>query len=66
LWLSDRDARAPGDNPGARFIAVITSALRIDLLRVQNDGGRGSFVHFTGINGDGYRSLPEGSKVSYE
>jgi CspA family cold shock protein len=31
-----------------------------------DDGGRDLFVHFTGINGDGYRSLPEGSKVSYE
>jgi CspA family cold shock protein len=26
-----------------------------------DDGGRDLFVHFTGINGDGYRSLPEGS-----
>ena len=31
-----------------------------------DDGGRDLFVHFTGINGDGYRSLAEGSKVSYE
>jgi CspA family cold shock protein len=31
-----------------------------------DDGGRDLFVHFSGINGDGYRSLPEGSKVSYE
>ena len=31
-----------------------------------DDGGRDLFVHFTGIDGDGYRSLPEGSKVSYE
>ena len=31
-----------------------------------DDGGRDLFVHFTGITGDGYRSLPEGSKVSYE
>ena len=30
------------------------------------DGGRDLFVHFTGITGDGYRSLPEGSKVTYE
>ncbi|MGH2888605.1 MAG: cold-shock protein [Solirubrobacteraceae bacterium] len=30
-----------------------------------DDGGRDLFVHFTGINGDGYRPLPEGSKVSY-
>ena len=31
-----------------------------------DDGGRDLFVNFTGINGDGYRSLAEGSKVSYE
>ena len=27
-----------------------------------DDGGRDLFVHFTGINGDGYRSLAEGSR----
>ncbi len=31
-----------------------------------DDGGRDLFVHFSGISGDGYRSLPEGAKVSYE
>ena len=33
-----------------------------------DDGGllATPFVHFSGINGDGYRSLSEGSKVSYE
>jgi CspA family cold shock protein len=31
-----------------------------------DDGGRDLFVHFSGIGGDGYRSLPEGAKVSYE
>ena len=31
-----------------------------------DDGGRDLFVHFTGIAGDGYRSLAEGAKVSYE
>jgi CspA family cold shock protein len=31
-----------------------------------DDGGRDLFVHFTGISGDGYRSLAEGTKVSYE
>jgi len=31
-----------------------------------DDGGRDLFVHFTGITGDGYRSLSEGVKVSYE
>ena len=31
-----------------------------------DEGGRDLFVHFSGINGDGYRSLAEGAKVSYE
>jgi CspA family cold shock protein len=30
------------------------------------DGGRDLFVHFSGINGDGYRSLAEGARVTYE
>jgi cold shock protein len=29
-------------------------------------GGRDLFVHHTNINSDGYRSLAEGSRVSYE
>jgi cold shock protein len=31
-----------------------------------DEGGRDLFVHFTGISGDGYRSLAEGAKVPYE
>jgi len=31
-----------------------------------DDGGRDLFVHFSGITGDGYRSLAEGAKVTYE
>ncbi len=31
-----------------------------------DDGGRDLFVHFSGITGDGYKSLAEGAKVSYE
>jgi cold shock protein len=30
------------------------------------EGGRDLFVHYSGINGDGYRSLAEGSRVSYD
>ena len=29
-------------------------------------GGRDLFVHFSGITGDGYRSLAEGAKVTFE
>jgi CspA family cold shock protein len=31
-----------------------------------DDGGRDLFVHFSGISGDGFRSLAEGAKVDYE
>jgi cold shock protein len=31
-----------------------------------DDGDKDLFVHHTGINGEGYRSLQEGAKVSYD
>ena len=31
-----------------------------------DDGQKDLFVHYTGIESDGYKSLPEGSKVTYE
>ena len=31
-----------------------------------DDGGDDLFVHHTGIAGNGYKSLDEGAKVSYE
>ena len=31
-----------------------------------DDGGEDLFVHHTGIAGDGFKSLDEGAKVSYE
>jgi CspA family cold shock protein len=31
-----------------------------------DDGTKDLFVHHTGIEGDGYRSLAEGAKVTYE
>ena len=31
-----------------------------------DDGGKDLFVHFSSIDGDGYRSLDDGAKVSYE
>jgi CspA family cold shock protein len=31
-----------------------------------DEGGRDLFVHHSSINADGYRSLPEGSKVSFD
>ena len=31
-----------------------------------DEGGKDLFVHHTGINGSGFRSLSEGAKVEYE
>ena len=31
-----------------------------------DDGGEDLFVHYSGIDGDGFKSLEEGAKVSYE
>jgi CspA family cold shock protein len=31
-----------------------------------DDDGKDLFVHHSAIQGDGYKSLPEGAKVSYE
>ena len=31
-----------------------------------DDGGKDAFVHFSAIQGDGFRSLAEGARVSYE
>ena len=31
-----------------------------------DDGGRDLFVHYSSIGGGGFRSLAEGSKVTYE
>ena len=34
---------------------------------ISDDKGQGDiFVHFSGINGSGYKSLEEGQKVSYD
>jgi CspA family cold shock protein len=35
-------------------------------LRDPDDGGKDLFVHHTGIASNGFRSLSEGTKVSYE
>ncbi|MGB3634362.1 MAG: cold-shock protein [Rubrobacteraceae bacterium] len=31
-----------------------------------DDGSEDVFVHYTGIQGDGFKSLDEGAKVTYE
>lgn len=31
-----------------------------------DDGGKDAFVHFSSIQGDGFKTLAEGQKVSYD
>jgi CspA family cold shock protein len=33
---------------------------------IEREDGEDLFVHFSAIQGEGYRSLPEGAEVSYE
>lgn len=33
---------------------------------IESDGGEDIFVHFTAIQGDGYKSLEEGQEVTFE
>jgi CspA family cold shock protein len=33
---------------------------------IEHDGGKDVFVHFSAIQGDGYRTLQEGAKVEFE
>jgi cold shock protein len=35
-------------------------------IKPDEDGEEDIFVHYTGIKGEGFRSLKEGEKVSYE
>ncbi|EHK4065501.1 cold-shock protein CspD [Listeria monocytogenes] len=33
---------------------------------IESDGGEDIFVHFTAIQGDGYKSLEEGQAITFE
>ncbi|EAE3054895.1 cold-shock protein [Listeria monocytogenes] len=33
---------------------------------IESDGGEDIFIHFTAIQGDGYKSLEEGQAVTFE
>jgi cold shock protein len=61
---------APKEKGGLRYMAQGTVKWFSDEKGYgfisPDDGGEDLFVHHNGIAGEGYKSLEEGSKVSYE
>ena len=39
---------------------------KVRLVITPDDGGKDLFVHYSNIDGDGFKSLSEGQKVSFE
>ncbi|PEY99124.1 cold-shock protein [Bacillus sp. AFS018417] len=37
-----------------------------DDLRIEREGGEDVFVHFSAIQGEGYKTLEEGQEVTFE
>jgi CspA family cold shock protein len=63
-WLSPRRS-ASGVYVGTGTVKWFSDDKGFGFI-TPDEGGRDLFVHFTGIMGDGYRSLAEGAKVTYE
>lgn len=56
-------------DPDAHLLGVRGSVLEIALglaSSIEVEGGDDVFVHFTAIEGEGYKSLEEGQEVSFE
>jgi cold shock protein len=70
IWASGRAARSPQQVESMQGMATGTVKWFSDDkgfgFITPDEGGRDLFVHFSGIIGDGYRSLAEGAKVTYE
>jgi CspA family cold shock protein len=71
MVVAEQDLRARGHNPrGGKGMATGTVKWFSDDkgygFITPDDGGRDLFVHFSGVAGDGFRSLTEGAKVTYE
>jgi cold shock protein len=66
-WSPNRERRAPG---GLQYMAQGTVKWFNDEKGYgfisPDEGGEDVFVHHSGIAGNGYKSLDEGAKVSYE
>jgi len=50
----------------ARITDIRQRSDRTDRLNLFEDGGKDVFVHHTAINGDGYKTLDEGQKVTFD
>jgi CspA family cold shock protein len=64
-WLGPRRCSKWGLSVGTGTVKWFSDDKGFGFI-TPDEGGRDLFVHYTGITGDGYRSLTEGAKVSYE
>src|SRR6185295_19402068 len=55
----------PGDRARPKSIAVECQYMATGTVKWFNDG-KDLFVHYTGIAGEGFKSLAEGAQVSYD
>jgi len=60
-----RQARSAGETMATGTVKWFSDDKGFGFI-TPDDGGRDLFVHYSGISGDGYRSLAEGARVSYE
>ena len=69
--------QCPGSTPRASIQAMRRCCMATGVVKwfsdekgfgfiTPDDGGKDAFVHFSGISGDGFRTLAEGAKVEYE
>jgi CspA family cold shock protein len=72
-----RQAASAGGDGGVRWINEECSEMATGVVKwfsdekgfgfiTPDDGGKDAFVHFSGIAGDGFRTLAEGAQVEIE